>query len=115
MQGFFKPRKAYLHRLNIAPLLDAILALCARIVTTRWRYAVLGAAALAFAALFIVCLLVGAVTVTTAASEAVGVAWKEAGPSLGDYWQSADRRLRQGETMEELADLPTWVVRRQHM
>jgi uncharacterized protein len=49
MLSFFRPHKRYIHPLNITPLLDAILALCARIVTTRWRYAVLGAAALAFA------------------------------------------------------------------
>jgi predicted RND superfamily exporter protein len=48
MLSWFKPEKAYIHRLNITPLLDQVLRLCAVIVTTRWRYAVLAGAAVAF-------------------------------------------------------------------
>lgn len=48
MLSWFKAHKSYAHPLNITPLLDGILALCAGIVTTRWRYAVLGAAAATF-------------------------------------------------------------------
>ncbi len=40
--------KGYAHKLNVAPLLHAFLAMCARIVTSRARYAVIGIAAAVF-------------------------------------------------------------------
>jgi predicted RND superfamily exporter protein len=61
MLSWFRPEKRYLHPFNITPVLDRILHLCAVIVTTRWRYAVLGGAGLAFvlAALYATGLKVG--------------------------------------------------------
>ena len=40
--------KGYAHSLNVAPVLHAFLGLCARIVTSRARYAVIGVAILVF-------------------------------------------------------------------
>ena len=48
MLSWFKASMTYAHPINIGPVLDRILALCAAIVTTRWRYTVLGAAAVVF-------------------------------------------------------------------
>lgn len=48
MLSWFKPAMSYIHPVNITPLLERVLGLCASIVTTRWRYVVLGGAALAF-------------------------------------------------------------------
>lgn len=48
MLSWVKPEKVYIHPINITPLLDKILKLCAVIVTTRWRYVVLCGAAVAF-------------------------------------------------------------------
>src|SRR3954454_18793785 len=60
--------------------------------------------------LFIVCLLVRAVTVTATDNEARAPPWMAAGPSLGGGWQSADGRLRHGELLEVLPNLAAWVV-----
>src|SRR3954470_6664616 len=60
--------------------------------------------------LFIVCLLVRAVTVTATDNEVRAAPWMEAGPSLGGGWQSADGRLRHRELLEVLPNLAAWVV-----
>src|SRR3954447_7622802 len=60
--------------------------------------------------LFIVCLLVRAVTVTATDNEARALPWMEAGPSLGGGWQSGDGRLRHGELLEVLPNLTARVV-----
>lgn len=50
MLSWFGARQRYIHPININPVLMRILGVCSAIVTTRWRYAVLGAAAAAFVA-----------------------------------------------------------------
>lgn len=49
MLSWFKPERGYIHPINLTPLLDKILSVCAAIVTTRWRYGVLAGAGVAFA------------------------------------------------------------------
>ena len=49
MLSFFKGGQRPVHPVNIRPVLDAILGACAGVVTTRWRYAVLGLSAIVFA------------------------------------------------------------------
>ena len=46
--SFFGTSGKKVHPVNISPLLDAVLRLAIRIVSTRWRYAVLGATAVVF-------------------------------------------------------------------
>lgn len=48
MLSWFGASRRHLHPVNVGPLLMHILRLCSAIVTTRWRYAVLGAAAVVF-------------------------------------------------------------------
>jgi predicted RND superfamily exporter protein len=48
MLSFFEGRQTPVHPVNIRPVLDGILGACAAVVTTRWRYAVLGLALLVF-------------------------------------------------------------------
>ncbi len=48
MLSWFKPGKAYIHPINLSWVLKRILATCAMIVTTRWRYGVIGGAAVVF-------------------------------------------------------------------
>lgn len=48
MLSFFKPKQSFVHPVNIRPALDAILRVCAGVVTTRWRYGVLGVALAVF-------------------------------------------------------------------
>ncbi|NMG14416.1 efflux RND transporter permease subunit [Aromatoleum bremense] len=48
MLSWFGARQRYIHPIDINPVLMRILGLCSAIVTTRWRYAVLGAAGVAF-------------------------------------------------------------------
>jgi len=49
MLSWYKPERGHIHPLNLTPLLDKILGICAAIVTTRWRYGVLAGACIAFA------------------------------------------------------------------
>jgi predicted RND superfamily exporter protein len=46
--SFVKPRTHFVHPINIRPLLDAVIKLCASIVTTGARFVVLGLALLVF-------------------------------------------------------------------
>ncbi|MBU0604258.1 MAG: MMPL family transporter [Gammaproteobacteria bacterium] len=48
MLSWFSPRQHFVHPLNIRPVLEGILRVCAGVVTTRWRYVVLGIAFLVF-------------------------------------------------------------------
>ncbi|PKO88272.1 MAG: RND transporter [Betaproteobacteria bacterium HGW-Betaproteobacteria-12] len=48
MLSWCKSGKGHIHPINLSPVLDGILGLCASIVTTRWRYGVLAGAAVAF-------------------------------------------------------------------
>lgn len=49
MLSWYKPERGHIHPINVTPLLDKILAVCAAVVTTRWRYGVLAGAGIAFA------------------------------------------------------------------
>lgn len=48
MLSYFKPKQSFVHPVNIRPALDGVLRLCAKIVTTRARYGVLGTALVVF-------------------------------------------------------------------
>lgn len=48
MLSWVGSRKRTLHPINIAPVLGGILGVCSKIVTTRWRYGVLGLTAVVF-------------------------------------------------------------------
>jgi predicted RND superfamily exporter protein len=48
MLSWIGARRRFLHPVNINPLLEGILRTCAAIVTTRWRYAVIGGAVAMF-------------------------------------------------------------------
>jgi len=48
MLSFFKPKQSFVHPINIRPVLDKILSVCAAVVTTRWRYGVLATTLVVF-------------------------------------------------------------------